>query len=143
MSNEIEGVDELKELLDEIGKLPQKCVTKASRRGAMILLRAIKAKAPVETGQLKSGIIITGEKRRKGNKIYQIVFSEHLNDVFVKYSKDGKRAYYPASQEYGFITRDGGYIPGYRFMRDTADRVNGQVKSTILEVLTSELDKLR
>ena len=139
----MEGFKELENYLRDMGRLPQKCVTKAANLGARKLLRATRAAAPVDTGELKRGLIIKAEKSRQGKKVYQIVFSSNMNDVFVKYSKDGKRAYYPASQEYGFISRDGGYVPGYGFMRNTADTFGGSVKSTILEVLAKEIDKLR
>jgi hypothetical protein len=126
-----------------MGKLPQRCVTKAARKGSNELLKAVKAAAPVESGDLKSGIILKPEKSKsRGKKVFQVVFSTNMNDVFVKYSKEGKRSYYPASMEYGYISRAGNYIPGYRFMRDTADTYDGQVKSTIMSVLLDELDKL-
>lgn len=139
----LEGFKELEDYLRDMGKLPQKCVTKAANLGARKLLRATRAAAPVDTGELKRGLIFKAEKSKRGKKVYQIVFSSNMNDVFVKYSKDGKRAYYPASQEYGFIARDGGYVPGYGFMRKTADTLGGSVKSTMLEVLSKEIDKLR
>lgn len=139
----MEGFKELENYLRDMGKLPQRCVTKAANLGARKLLRATRAAAPVDTGELKRGLILKAEKSKRGKKVYQIVFSSNMNDVFVKYSKDGKRAYYPASQEYGFISRDGGFVPGYGFMRSTADTLGGSVKSTILEVLAKEIDKLR
>jgi hypothetical protein len=140
----IEGMRELKKLLSDVGKLPQRCVTKAARRGSSQLLKAVRAAAPVDTGQLRSGIILKPEKsKRRGKKVYQIVFSSHLNDVFVKISKEGKRSYYPASMEYGYISESGRYVPGYRFMRNTSDENENAVEETMLNVLIAELDKLR
>lgn len=140
----ITGVTELQRTLDDLGKLPQRCVTKAANKGARELLRAIKAAAPVETGDLRRGIVVKPEKsKRRGKKFYQVVFDYKMNDVFVKYSKDGKRYYYPSSMEYGFKTRDGGWTPGYRFMKKTADAQDTNVKTTMVRVLNEELDKLK
>ena len=66
-----------------------------------------------------------------------------MNDVFVKTTKDGKRYYYPASQEYGFITKDGGYVPGFHFLRDSIDDNKRQIEKTVVDELAKRIDKLR
>ena len=141
---EIEGMKELEKTIRKLGKLPQKCVTKAAKKGAQIALKAAKQKAPFLTGALEEGIILKGEKtRRKGKKVYQVTMNPAMNDVFVKTTKDGKRYYYPASQEYGFITKNGGYVPGYHFLRDSLVDNKEQIEKTVVEVLSKEIDKLR
>lgn len=141
---QMQGFDELQKLIDEIGRIPQRVVTKSARNGARVLHRAIKNAAPVDTGQLRKGIIVKPEKSRtKGKKFFQVVMSEHMNDVFVKYTKEGKRYYYPASMEYGFRTRDGGYSPGHYFMKRSSDMLSSAVENRMLQTLADELDKLR
>ncbi len=141
---EIEGMKELEKTIRKLGKLPQKCVTPAAKKGAQIALKAAKQKAPFLTGALEEGIILKGEKtRRKGKKVYQVTMNPAMNDVFVKTTKDGKRYYYPASQEYGFITKNGGYVPGYHFLRDSLVDNKEQIEKTVVEVLSKEIDKLR
>jgi len=141
---EIEGMKELERTIRELGKLPQKCVTPAAKKGARIALKAAKAKAPFLTGALEEGIILKGEKtRRKGKKVYQVTMNPAMNDVFVKTTKDGKRYYYPASQEYGFITKDGGYVPGFHFLRDSIDDNRRQIEKTVVDELAKQIDKLR
>ena len=140
----IEGMEELEKTIRKLGKLPQKCVTKAAKKGAQIALKAAKQKAPFLTGALEEGIILKGEKtRRKGKKVYQVTMNPAMNDVFVKTTKDGKRYYYPASQEYGFITRNGGYVPGFHFLRDSLVDNKEKIEKTVVEVLAREIDKLR
>jgi len=141
---EIEGMEELEKTIRKLGKLPQKCVTKAAKKGAQIALKAAKQKAPFLTGALEEGIILKGEKtRRKGKKVYQVTMNPAMNDVFVKTTKDGKRYYYPASMEYGFMTRDGGYVPGYHYLRDSLVDNKERIEKTVVDVLAKEIDKLR
>lgn len=141
---EIVGMKELERTIRELGKLPQRCVTKAARNGAKIAEKDAKANAPVDTGNLKRGIVLKPEKSRvKGKKVFQVTFNRAMNDMFVKISKDGKRAYYPASQEYGFFARNGRYIPGYRFLRKSIDKNENAIEDAIVNVLAKEIDKLR
>jgi len=140
----IEGMEELEKTIRKLGKLPQKCVTKAAKKGAQIALKAAKQKAPFLTGALEEGIILKGEKtRRKGKKVYQVTMNPAMNDVFVKTTKDGKRYYYPASQEYGFITKNGGYVPGFHYLRDSLVDNKERIEKTVVDVLAKEIDKLR
>lgn len=140
----IEGMKELERTIRKLGQLPQKCVTPAARKGATIALKAAKANAPFLTGALEEGIILKGEKaRKKGKKVYQVTMNPAMNDVFVKTTKDGKRYYYPASMEYGFITRDGGYSPGFHYLRDALVDNKERIEKTVVDVLAKEIDKLR
>jgi len=138
----IKGMKELEKLIKDLGKLPQKTVDKAARSGADIALRPAKENAPVESGTLKEHIVTGAEKSKvTGKKVYRIGMAP--NDDFVKISKEGNRSYYPASQEFGFITRDGGYVQGKHFLRDSIDQNAEQIKKKVVEVLTAEIDKLR
>lgn len=128
--------------LKKLGKVPQKSVTKAARAGARIAYKAAKAKAPVDTGNLKRGIIIKAEQRRvTGKKVFDITISANMNDVFVKISAAGKRSYYPSSQEYGYFTRNGRYIPGYRYLRRAIDDHAAAIRKTTLDTLGKDIDK--
>ncbi len=140
----IEGMKELERTIRKLGQLPQKCVTPAARKGATIALKAAKAKAPFLTGALEEGIILKGEKaRKKGKKVYQVTMNPAMNDIFVKTTKDGKRYYYPASMEYGFITRDGGYVPGFHYLRDSLVDNKAAIERTVVDELAKQIDKLK
>lgn len=139
------GVAELNALFDRLGKLPLGSAPKAARRGARVLADAIKAKAPVDTGMLRRGIYTMPEKRsRKGKRVFQVTYRSDMNDWFVKHygPKLEKRAYYPASMEYGYRTRGGGYIPGYYFMRKTAEQKKAEIEQVIISVVAAEMDKM-
>jgi len=140
----IEGMEELEKTIRKLGKLPQKCVTPAARKGARIALKAARANAPWETGELSNGIVLKGERaRKKGKKVYQVTLDPAKNDIFVKTTKDGKRYYYPASMEYGFITRDGGYSPGFHYLRDALVDNKTAIERTVVDELAKQIDKLR
>lgn len=65
----------------------------------------IRAKAPQKFGDLISGIIPSPwEENSKypGKIVRQVYMDAGMNDTFVKVTKNGKRYYYPASQEFGF-----------------------------------------
>lgn len=140
---EIEGMKELHKSMKRLGKVPQKCVTPAARKGMNIALRSARKNAPIDTGELKSGMKLVGEKSRvKAKKVYQVVFDSSKNDIFQKKNKEGKViGYYPVSQEYGFFARNGRYIPGYHFMKRAMEDNSGSIAKTIVNEVGKNIDK--
>ena len=138
----IEGVRELKKSLEKLGKVPQKHVTASARKGMNISLKAAKAAAPVDEGNLKKGMKLVGEKSKyKGKKVYRIVFDRAYNDIFQKPNKQGKiTGYYPVSQEYGFFAKNGRYIPGYRFIHATFESNTSRIEKTIVSEMKKKID---
>lgn len=140
----IEGMKELERSIKTLEKLPQKVVTPAAKKGARIALKAAKENAPVESGDLKKGLVLKGERSKiKGKKVYQVTFDKRMNDVFVKMSAEGKRSYYPASQEYGFFARNGRYIPGYRYLRRSIEENSSAIEKKIVDEMVKNIDKLK
>jgi HK97 gp10 family phage protein len=139
---QIEGMDELIKSMKKLGKIPQKHVTSASKKGMNISLKDAKANAPYETGDLKKGIKIVGEKSSsKGKKIYRTVFDRSMNDVFQKKNSAGKIiGYYPVSQEYGYFTKNGKYIPGFKFISNSLTENTGKIEETIISTLKKKID---
>lgn len=140
--SDIIGMDALERSFRELGKVPQTVATQSARAGATIARRAARSNAPEDEGNLKRGIIMKRERTRvKGKAVYDIMMDPAMNDVFVKISKDGKRSYYPASQEYGYLTRDGSYVPGYRYLRRAVDDNDSNIEKEILDVAGQAVDK--
>lgn len=140
----IEGMKELQKSIKKLGQVPQKCVTPASKKGMNIALKSARKNAPEgDTGELKGGMKLIGEKSRtKGKKVYQVVFDRSKNNVFQKKNKDGKvTGYYPASQEYGFFAKNGRYIPGYHFMKKAMEDNNGAITKKIVDEMSKNIDK--
>lgn len=149
----LEDIPKLNRALARVEKIPQKAVTKAAGKGATVVRKAVRGIVPVDTGALKRGIVRKGERSRtKGKKVYDLIFDPSMNDVFQKPIKNpgaagGKsdHAYYPASMEYGFLTRSKGgglsYVPGYHFMRKAAESSEFTAKQATIKAFTAELDK--
>ena len=141
-SFKIDGWDDLEKIIREMEKLPQKCVTNAAKDGANIALAAARANAPKDTGQLRKGIILKGERKKvNGKKVYDVMMDPSMNDVFVKMA-NGKRYYYPASMEFGFITKDGKKTAGHHFLRDSLVNNREQIEAKVVERLAKEIDKV-
>jgi hypothetical protein len=138
----IEGMEQLTKDLKKLGKVPQKHVTSSAKKAMNISLKDSRANAPYDTGMLKKGIVLKGERSRsKGKKVYRVVFDRAMNDVFQKPNKDGKiTGYYPVSQEYGFFARDGRYIPGFRFIHDSLTDNVSKIGKTIVSEMKKKID---
>ena len=97
-------------------------VVRSSRDGLLTILHTA---APEKSGALRRGIVASTSAEKTatpGKVVYDIYMDDAMNDIFVKYAASGKRYYYPASQEYGFRLKNGGYKPGKYYMRDTTIR---------------------
>lgn len=138
----VEGMKELERSLKKLGDVPQKHVTSSARKGMNIPLKSAKANAPYDEGHLSKGMKLKGERSRyKGKKVYQVVFDERYNHIFQKKDKEGKIiGYYPVSQEYGFFAKNGRYIPGYRFIRDSLTDNVGKIEKTIVSEMKKKID---
>ena len=150
---QMEGFGGFIGVLGSMEDVPKKCVSRAAGKGATVVRRAIRGKVPVDTGNLKRGIYRKGERSRlKGKKVYQLAFNPAMNDIFQKPIKNpgeaggkSKHAYYPASMEYGFLTRSKGsgysYVPGYHFMQQAAEESSAEAKSAMINALNEQIDK--
>lgn len=125
------------DLADVRGEISQ--IQKIVQTASMDLAARIRTRAPKKTGDLISGIIPSPWEENSaypGKIVRQVYMDADMNDVFVKYAKNGKRYYYPASQEYGFriarrntltLKQELAYgsdarrsrVPGKYFMADT------------------------
>lgn len=146
----IEGMKELERSIKKLGQVPQKHITSSARKGMNVSLKDSRANAPYDTGQLKKGIVLKGERSRtKAKKVYRVVFDDKMNDVFQKPiqnpgSRGGKgnaTGYYPISQEYGYFAGDGNYIPGYRFISDSLTNNVKTIEKIIVKTMKQKIDQ--
>jgi hypothetical protein len=143
MSIEITGLDELIGMINEIGKVPQKVATTAARQGAQVVLSAVKADAPTYDGWLKAALKLVGEKTSvRGKKVYEITFDRAYNSKLVKISKEGKRSYYPVSQEFGWKYKNGGYHVGLQYMKNNARAKAYEAEFKIVNVAKTQIEKI-
>ena len=142
--------------LDKVGVSPQKALNKGTSKAATIVKRSVKSAAPVKTGTLKRNIATkTEHSRYKGKKVRETTFrgGDEANAQLQKPIKNpgelgGKsnKAYYPASQEYGFLAKAPGggvqYIEGRHFLLRGAETASAPAKEAMIETMTKELDKI-
>lgn len=140
-SFKIDGMKELERSIRRLGALPQKCVTKAAKAGAKIAQKAAIKNAPYKKGNLRRGIILQGEKRKIGKKVYDIMINPEMNDIFAKVSKSGKRSYYPASMESKFRTVNGRVIEGKHYLLKALTQNAPAIEQKMVDVLSKEIDK--
>lgn len=143
MSYKIIGMKELQKTLNGLDKVPTKSVTKAAKKGIQIAKWSAKRGGWIDqTGYLRKGIKEKLEKSKiKGKKVYDLMPNASYNDVFVKTSKSGKRSYYPASQEYGFKTKNGGYVPGFHYLKESLTDNKMAIEIVMVDTLSREIDK--
>lgn len=139
----IEGMKALQKSIKKLGDVPQKCVTPAAKKGMNIALQSAKANAPYESGELEGALKLIGEKSKyKGKKVYQVVVDNKKNDIFQKKNAKGEiTGYYPASQEFGFMTRNGGYVPGFHFMKKALTDNCQPISNKIVGEMAKKIDK--
>ena len=160
----LKDFDDLARSFDNVAKqIPETNLPKAVRQGAKLVQGAIKSAAPKDKDTLRSGLILKKERSRNVTKIvYDVIPDPKLNSVFQKpidfpvRSKTSK-AYYPASQEYGFFTRrsDGGMtyhlsngetmeldrVPGKYYMRSGAETTGNSAKKQIVSSILNDITK--
>lgn len=145
----VEGMNELQKSLRRLGQVPQKHVTASAKKGMNIPLKQARKEAPVDNGYLKQGMKLKGERsRKKGKKVYQIVFDASMNDVFQKRDKSGKvSGYYPVSMEYGFFDKKGVYHQGSAntgwvvgFVHSAFTENARQIENTIVKEMKKKID---
>lgn len=152
----IDGIGSLRKDLIKLGKTPQKNVGAAAKKGMKPIITQAKANAPYDTGNLKKGTIMVGEKSKPGKKVYRIVFDRNMDDVFRKTAanathtvtyhghsrrtkdirQEANTSYYPVSQEYGYFTKNGRYIPGFKFVHNSLYKNVDTSKQIMIKTMT-------
>jgi HK97 gp10 family phage protein len=142
---EIKGMKELEAAFKGLTKVPNRAVTSGARKVGKLVLASAKAKAPEDSGLLKESLTLARKKERSkaGKAMYQVYPSEdpYYTDQFAKMSKAGKRSYYPASMEYGFMHATAGFIPGYHYMKRSIDDNKEQIEHIMTETVGKGIEK--
>lgn len=115
------------------------------QRSVDVLVHRARMAAPIDTGALRSGIIRSpGPERssKTGKVVYDLYMDPGMNDTFVKYTKAGKRYYYPSSMEYGFRLQRGGRYSGKYFLRDSAIAYAAEHAGRVVQLVENLIDDL-
>lgn len=147
---------EARRTFDAMGQLPAKIVTAAAGRGATVVKRAVKnsAEIPVLTGTMRKAVrrLRAERSKVKGKKVYPVGFDPAMNSVLQKPIRNpgeaggqNDKAYYPASMEYGFLTRSKGggisYFPGFHFMAAAGESVRGEANAAMAKKFNEAIQK--
>lgn len=139
--------DELNKALDNLQASAYRVAAKAAAGSAEQLLAAVRAAAPVKTGTLRNALVLHPERsRQKGKQVYDVVPTARANAVLQKQvlnPSEGRRkvAYYPASQEYGFSTKNDKKIPGKHYMGGTLAAGSEAYRKQILAEIEKNIDE--
>ena len=139
----LEGAEKLERALAVMeAKVAKKITKKAMRAGAKVILRAAKARAPVDTGQMKKALTVRAARQRKrGEASFNLSFDTKkypdlvtTSETFqgVGQARGSKRFFYPAIVEYGTSTQ-----PAKPFMRPVFD----SQKAAALRVIMGQFRK--
>lgn len=135
--------EEIAAAMERLGKVPMSAINSTVIKGATKVKRMARMLAPKKTGALRRGIVVRPQKERtryKGKAVKDVWMDPAMSDTFAKYS-NGKRYYYPSSQEYGFITRSGGRWPGRYYMRTAARVTEAVYEQFVLDEFKRQLDR--
>lgn len=136
------GLNALIKDIKKLDKMPQSQINKGARRGANVILHEARAIAPKKTGKLAKKITLKAERSKRGKKVYQITMQKvEKYPESVKIGKDGTRYYYPASQNYGFKTRNGGHVAGKHFLGKALQNKGAEASRVMVEEISKEIDK--
>jgi HK97 gp10 family phage protein len=138
----IKGIAEVKRAIYAYNaKLGERVTRVALRQGANVMLKQIRAAAPVKTGRLKKAIKLKNSRINRINKNGKVGL--YITVSAGKNRKDPKGAYYARWVEMGYNkgskrtgkkTRSGGVrVEGRHFVRDTFNATKNAALDTILQ----------
>ena len=135
MNLEIKGAKELQKKLAELSKQGAKrAARKAVNAGTTVLLKAIRANTPVDTGDLKQALTKKITKSRGG---YNGIVGADKNFV----GANGELpSHYDHLVEGGHKTEDGGTVPPRPFIRSGFDQSQRQALDTYSSKLATEIE---
>jgi hypothetical protein len=153
---------EFSKAVKKLGSIPKSALNAATKKQAVKLKKAIKdsplmpkgtegsrvsdisdAIVPAST-KLEKGLKIAREKKSKrGKSVQQIRFAEEKSFIFVRlYDQKRKRAYYPASMEYGFKRNGIKVFQGKYFLRKTAEEKSYELKKSFIDEATKNIKNI-
>ena len=142
----VEGLSDLIKDINQLDKMPQQQISKGARKGAKVLLMEARSQAKKRklSGKMWKKLTLKAYRTRvKGKKVYRVSYpkTEKFPEA-VKVTKGGKQYYYPASQNYGFKTKDGGHVEGLHFLEGAMQAKGNLAAKVIVEEIGKEIKKM-
>lgn len=145
VSFRIEGhtPEEIAASVRRLGEMPAGLVSYPAKKSASSVTKIASAKAPVNTGALAGGIVVSKKEksRSRGKTVYDVWMDPAKNELYVRHS-NGKRYYYPASMEYGFKRKGQKVFHGLYYMRSAAESLSGVHAQYTIDYVWKRLEKL-
>lgn len=134
----ISGIPELQKRVKELDMNMRDILVEAVLAGSDIVRDDAKSRARRKSGALASGIISTVTWDKNAPVAFAGAgMDRRMNDVFVKYSANGKRYYYPASIEYGHAK-----APAYPFMRPAMDSNKNKIRKAVRDRVKAVVERM-
>lgn len=146
MRETVHGLNNLIKDINKLERMPQKEITKGTRKGVKVILMEARTRASLrrKTGKMSKKLTLKSERSSiRGKKVFQVTYPKE--DKFpeaVKVTKDGTRYYYPSSQNFGFRTRDGGRVEGLHFLEGAMRSKSGEASRVIVDEIGKEVEKI-
>jgi hypothetical protein len=147
----VEGITELEAQFGRIGKMKKKYLNKAAREGIDPTLQKVKSAAPTgKTGMLKKGIRKKLETPNHRNKsVYRINWNPKYSESYYKpsdgsYGGEPPKAFYPYSQEYGFLNSKGTktHTRWYHFASNVLKQEEQASAKRVVDSLSHSIDEI-
>jgi Bacteriophage HK97-gp10, putative tail-component len=147
----VEGLSELESQFARIGKMKKKYLNKAAKEGINPTLEKVKAAAPRgKTGMLKRGIQKKMETPNHRNKsVYRMRWNPKYAEAYQKpssgaYGGEPPKAFYPYSQEYGFLNKSGQktHTKWYHFASNVLKQEETSSAERVVKSLSQSIDEI-
>lgn len=130
MSSEIKGLEELIKNLNSLpDKLEKRVIRAAVRQGANVIKKKAQSYVPIDKGDLKKSIKVSGEKAKPGVIAFKVRPTGN--------KKKGISVFYGRFQEFGTSK-----MPAHPFMRPAYDEAGEDVLDTVIDTIKSKLHEV-
>lgn len=136
-SVDLQGDKELMAAFDSLLRnIQRRIARKALREGARPALRRAKSLVPKKTRALKRSFKLRAIKRTR-TAVGVVVRTGSRAELGIK---DDEKAFYPASVEYGFETKDGTEVPAQSYIRRAFEETKNEANAKIAAIVGQEVE---
>lgn len=132
---DIEGAEEIMAVLEDMGSEAVEILDQAARKGAEIVLADARRRAPVDTGELKSSLVLKSGTKQGGGDIGKI--NKKIKGVYYVTRQSGKARHF-APVELG--TKERSATP---YLRPAVDENQKKISDTVTKEISRAVGKVR
>ena len=132
---DIEGAEEIMDLLKEMDGAALAVLDQAAKKGAQIVLNDAKRRAPVDTGELRSSLILKSGTKKQGGDIEKI--NRKIKGVYYVTRESGKARHF-APVELGTKKR-----PATPYLRPAVDENMNKISEAVTDEISRAVGKAR